>query len=158
MKGPERPCSIKPQLRSSRNVLQRSVEPATQGGHSKRRPCSVRDVLRDRNDLKLLTRRTYYISNGFAHQQPCHWGYVGIEPALGSASSSLRYDISARAYRVASKGDGAPKATVSIVKLDCLSCHANGISDDIYQAYRCDQSISSESAIGAKRLLAAWPP
>src|SRR2546429_1919309 len=28
MKGPERPCYIKPQLRSSRNVLQRSVEPA----------------------------------------------------------------------------------------------------------------------------------
>ena len=34
MKGPERPCSIKPQLRSSRNVLQRSVEPAGQSGHS----------------------------------------------------------------------------------------------------------------------------
>jgi hypothetical protein len=33
MKGPERPCSIKPQLRSSRNVLQRSVEPATHIGH-----------------------------------------------------------------------------------------------------------------------------
>jgi hypothetical protein len=28
MKGRERPCSIKPQLRSSPNVLQRSVEPA----------------------------------------------------------------------------------------------------------------------------------
>jgi IS30 family transposase len=28
MKGPERPCSIKPQQTSSRNVLQRSVEPA----------------------------------------------------------------------------------------------------------------------------------
>jgi hypothetical protein len=30
MKGRERPCSIRPQLRSSQNVLQRSVEPAAQ--------------------------------------------------------------------------------------------------------------------------------
>src|ERR1700730_3410607 len=30
MKGRERPCSIKPQLRSSPNVLQRSVEPAAE--------------------------------------------------------------------------------------------------------------------------------
>src|SRR5258707_14404441 len=29
MKGHERPCSIRPQLRSSQNVLLRSVEPAT---------------------------------------------------------------------------------------------------------------------------------
>jgi hypothetical protein len=28
MKDPERPCSIRPQLRSLQNVLQRSVEPA----------------------------------------------------------------------------------------------------------------------------------
>jgi hypothetical protein len=34
MKGRERPCSIKPQLRSSPNVLQRSVEPAAQSRHS----------------------------------------------------------------------------------------------------------------------------
>src|ERR1700680_2007021 len=35
MKGPERPCYIKPQQTSSRNVLQRSVEPAAQSGHSR---------------------------------------------------------------------------------------------------------------------------
>ena len=34
-------------------------------------------VLRDRNDLKLLTGCTYYIPNSFAHQKPCHWGYEG---------------------------------------------------------------------------------
>ena len=34
MKGHERPCSFKPQLRSSQNVLRRSVEPATQTGRS----------------------------------------------------------------------------------------------------------------------------
>jgi hypothetical protein len=34
MKGRERPCSIRRRLRSSRNVLQRSVELATQSGHS----------------------------------------------------------------------------------------------------------------------------
>jgi hypothetical protein len=33
MKGPERPCSIKPQQTSSRNVLQRPVEPAAISGH-----------------------------------------------------------------------------------------------------------------------------
>src|SRR5271168_3622245 len=34
MKGRERPCSIRPQLRSSQNVLRRSVEPAAQSCHS----------------------------------------------------------------------------------------------------------------------------
>ena len=34
-------------------------------------------VLRDRNDLKLLTGCTYYIPNSFAHQKPCNWGYEG---------------------------------------------------------------------------------
>src|ERR1700680_4808807 len=33
MKDRERPCSIRPQLRSSQNVLQRSVEPAPESGH-----------------------------------------------------------------------------------------------------------------------------
>src|ERR1700682_1270962 len=35
MKGPERPCDIKPQQTSSRNVLQRPVDPAAQSGLSK---------------------------------------------------------------------------------------------------------------------------
>src|ERR1700720_3970986 len=34
MKGRERPCSIRPQLRSSQNVLRRSVEPAPRSRHS----------------------------------------------------------------------------------------------------------------------------
>ena len=34
MKGPERPCSIKPQQTSSRNVLRRPVEPAAESGRS----------------------------------------------------------------------------------------------------------------------------
>jgi hypothetical protein len=34
-------------------------------------------VLRDRNDLKLLTGCTYYIPNSFAYQKPCNWGYEG---------------------------------------------------------------------------------
>jgi hypothetical protein len=37
MKGPERPCSIKPQQTSLRNVLQRPVEPAARSGHSTKR-------------------------------------------------------------------------------------------------------------------------
>jgi hypothetical protein len=36
MKGRERPCSIRPQLRSSQNVLRRSVEPAANSGPSSR--------------------------------------------------------------------------------------------------------------------------
>jgi hypothetical protein len=46
MKGPERPCYIKPQLRSSRNVLQRSVEPAAQSRHS-----SKHDAARNRKSI-----------------------------------------------------------------------------------------------------------
>jgi len=34
MKGRERPCSIRRRLRSSQNVLQRSVELAAQPGHA----------------------------------------------------------------------------------------------------------------------------
>jgi hypothetical protein len=34
MKGPERPCSIKPQQKSSRNVLQRPVEPTANSGRT----------------------------------------------------------------------------------------------------------------------------
>ena len=40
-------------------------------------------VLRDRNDLKLLTGCTDYIPNSFAHQKPCHWGYEGNRTGLG---------------------------------------------------------------------------
>ncbi len=34
-------------------------------------------VLRDCNNLKLLTGCTCYIPNSFAHQKPCHWGCEG---------------------------------------------------------------------------------
>ena len=34
-------------------------------------------VLRDCNNLKLLSGCTDYIPNSFAHQNPCHWGYEG---------------------------------------------------------------------------------
>src|SRR5580704_256433 len=50
---------------------------SAQSGHSKHRLRPVRDALRDRNDLKLLTGCTYYIPNSFAHQKPCNWGYEG---------------------------------------------------------------------------------
>jgi len=39
-------------------------------------------VLRDCNNLKLLTGCTDYIPNSFAHQRPCHWGYEGNRTAL----------------------------------------------------------------------------
>jgi hypothetical protein len=46
-----------------------------QSGHSKHRLRPVRDVLRDRNDLKLLTGWADFIPNSFAHQIPCHRGH-----------------------------------------------------------------------------------
>ena len=71
-------------------------------------------VLRDRNDLKLLTGCTDYIPNSFAHQGPCHWGYEEIEPALGSASSSptIRYFCTRPSSRL--KVTVLPKAIVSV--------------------------------------------
>src|SRR5258707_10735052 len=50
--------------------------------HGAKRPfqtsaASDAGVLRDRNDLELLTGCTCYIPNIFAHQKPCHWGYEG---------------------------------------------------------------------------------
>jgi len=43
----------------------------------------VPGVLRDRNDLELLTGCTCYIPNSFAHQKPCHWGCEGKRTGLG---------------------------------------------------------------------------
>jgi len=56
-------------------------------------------VLRDRNDLELLTGCTCYIHNSFAHQKPCHWDTKEIEPALGLLRPLPRYEISVRAHR-----------------------------------------------------------
>ena len=43
----------------------------------------VRALLRDRDDLKLLTGGVDNIANGFAHQRSCHWGYKGNGAGLG---------------------------------------------------------------------------
>src|SRR5713226_8986219 len=45
-------------------------------------------VLRDRNNLKLLTGCTDYIPNSFAHQQPGHWGWVAPVSATSRYFSS----------------------------------------------------------------------
>jgi hypothetical protein len=55
---------------------------SAQSGHSKHPLRPVRDVLRDRNDLKLLIGGTDYIPNGFAHQKSCHWAHEGNRTGL----------------------------------------------------------------------------
>src|ERR1035437_7120364 len=59
-----------------------------QSGHSKHRRRPVRDALRDRNDLKVLTGCADFLPNSFAHQKPATGDTKEIEPALGSAWSS----------------------------------------------------------------------
>src|SRR6202142_4628340 len=59
-----------------------STQPA-QSGRSKHRLHPVRGVLRDRNDLKVLTGCADFIPNSLAHQKPCHWGYEGNGTGLG---------------------------------------------------------------------------
>src|SRR4029077_14651145 len=49
MKGRERPCSIRPQLRSSQNVLRRSVEPAAKSRH-----CQVYAERHHVDDVELI--------------------------------------------------------------------------------------------------------
>jgi hypothetical protein len=79
-----------------------------QGGHSKHRLRLVW-VLRDRNDLKLLTGCTDYIPNSFAHQRPCHWGHEGNGTGL-RVRFVLSHDmIFLHAPIVAPEGHGAPK-------------------------------------------------
>src|SRR6266481_2904596 len=53
-----------------------------QSGHSKHRLRPVRDVLRDRNDLKVLIGCANFIPNSLAHQKRCHWGYEGNRTGL----------------------------------------------------------------------------
>src|ERR1700738_4655330 len=55
---------------------------STQSGYCKHRLRPAR-VLRDRNDIKLLTGCTCYIPTSFAHQKRCHWGYEGNRTGLG---------------------------------------------------------------------------
>jgi len=66
-------------------------------------------VLRDRNDLKLLTGCTDDIPNSFAHQEPCYWGYEGNRTGL-RVRFVLSHDmIFLHAPIVAPEGHGAPK-------------------------------------------------
>src|SRR6266849_5667821 len=66
-------------------------------------------VLRDRNDLKLLTGCTDYIPNSFAHQKLCHWGYEGNRTGL-RVRFVLSHDIIfLYAPIVAPEGHRAPK-------------------------------------------------
>ena len=44
--------------------------------------CVLCGVLRDRNDLKLLTGCADDIPNSFAQQKPCYWGYEGNRTGL----------------------------------------------------------------------------
>src|ERR1700736_3975853 len=82
---------------------------STQSGHSKHRLRPVRDVLRDRNDLKVLTGCADFIPNSLAHQKPCHWGYEGNGTGL-RVRFVLSHDmIFLHAPIVAPEGHGAPK-------------------------------------------------
>jgi hypothetical protein len=55
----------------------RDRPPLAQTGRSKHRLRPVRDMLRDRNDLKVLTGCADFIPNSLADQKACHWGYEG---------------------------------------------------------------------------------
>ena len=63
-------------------VFVRKPQQPFSGGHSKHRLRPVRDVLRDQNDLKLLTGCADFIPNSLAHQKPRHWGYEGNRASL----------------------------------------------------------------------------
>src|SRR4029077_16213290 len=69
----------------------------------------VQDVLRDRNDLKVLTGCADFIPNSVAYQKPCHWGYEGNRTGL-RVSFVLPHDtIFLHASIVAPAGHRAPK-------------------------------------------------
>ena len=66
-------------------------------------------VLRDRNDLKLLTGCTDYISNSFAHQKPRYRRYEGNRTGLGVRFVLSHNTIVLYAPIVAPEGHRAPK-------------------------------------------------
>ena len=72
-------------------------------------PASGASVLRDRNDLKLLTGCTDYIPNSFAHQKPRHRRYEGNRTGLGVRFVLSHNSIFLYAPIVAPKGRRAPK-------------------------------------------------
>jgi hypothetical protein len=72
----------RPGLRASRACEDLNGNFWVQSGHSTSlRP--VRDVLRDRSDLKRLTGCADFMPNNLAHQKPYHWGYEGNRAGLG---------------------------------------------------------------------------
>ena len=66
-------------------------------------------VLRDCNDLELLTGRADYISNSFAHQKPCHRGYERNGTGLRVGFVLSHDTIFLYAPIVAPEGHRAPK-------------------------------------------------
>src|ERR1700687_2601327 len=66
-------------------------------------------VLRDRNDLKLLTGCADFIPNSFAHQKPCHWGYEGNRTGLRVRFVLSHDTIFLYAPIAAPEGHRAPK-------------------------------------------------
>src|SRR5258708_5812636 len=80
-----------------------------QSGRSKHRLRPARDVLRDRNDLKVLTGCADFIPNSFAHQKPCHWGYEGNRTGLRVRFVLPHDTIFLHASIVAPEGHRAPK-------------------------------------------------
>src|SRR5216683_2741170 len=91
----------------------KSAADRTSGSGAKRTfqtsAASSAGVLRDRNDLKLLTGCTDYIPNSFAHQKLCHWGYEGNRTGL-RVRFVLSHDIIfLYAPIVAPEGHRAPK-------------------------------------------------
>jgi hypothetical protein len=66
-------------------------------------------VLRDRNDLKLLTGCTDYIPNSFAHQKPRHRRYEGNRTGPGVRFVLSHDTIFLDASIVAPEGHRAPK-------------------------------------------------
>jgi hypothetical protein len=71
-------------------------------------------MLRDRNDLKLLTGCTDYIPNSYAHQRPCHWGHEGNGTSLRVRFVLSHDTIFLYAPIVTPEGHVLPKATVSV--------------------------------------------
>jgi hypothetical protein len=78
-------------------------------GRSKDRLHPVRDMLQDRNDLKVLTGCADFIPNSLSYQKPCHWGYEGNRTGLGVRFILSHDTIFLHAPIVAPEGHRAPK-------------------------------------------------
>jgi hypothetical protein len=97
----------------NRFALIRSVTASgAQSGRSKHRLRPVQDVLRDRNDLKVLTGCADFIPNSLAHQKPCHWGYEGNRTGLRVRFVLPHDTIFLHASIVAPEGHRAPEGNI----------------------------------------------